>query len=203
MIAKLVTNRVAKSKFRKHGGMLRMAEAIRLGIHRTTLGKMLEKGEVELLARGLYRLVEASAMQHPDLVTVAVRVPKGVVFLLSALAFHQLTTHIPHEVCIAIPVNSEPPQLEYPPVRSIRVSPSIYQAGIETHRLDGKRVKIYSREKTLADCFKRRKEIGMDTMLEALKAYKSQGSIKIDDILHYAKICRVTKTMKPYLEAIL
>jgi predicted transcriptional regulator of viral defense system len=183
--------------------MLRMAQALRSGIHRRTLYALRDAGLTEQLSRGLYRLADTQPLGNPDLVTVAAKVPKGVICLLSALAFHELTTQIPHEVYVAIPRNAEAPRLDHPPVRSFRFSGLAFSEGIETHRMDGVSVRIYSREKTLADCFKYRNKIGLDTALEALRLYKEQGRINVDAILRYAAICRVTKVMRPYLEAVL
>lgn len=193
----------ARAVFRRHGGLMRMADAIRAGIHRRTLYAMRDAGQVEALARGLYRLADAAPLGHPDLVTVAARVPHGVVYLISALAFHEMTTQIPHEVWIAVPRNSEPPRLDYPPIRVVRLSQAPYEAGIETHRLDSVDVKVYSREKTLADCFKHRNEIGLDTVLEAVRMYKARGRVDVDAILRFAAVCRVARVARPYLEALL
>ena len=96
----------ATAAFRRHGGLLRMADAVRSGIHRRTLYAMRDAGQVEVLARGLYRLADAPPLGNPDLVTVVAKIPHGVVYLISALAFHDMTTQIPHEVCIAVPRNS-------------------------------------------------------------------------------------------------
>src|SRR5271155_5367819 len=139
------TVRKARATFHQHGGLLRMADAIRAGIHRRTLYAMRDAGQVEILARGLYRLTDAPPLGNPDLVTVAAKVPHGVVYLISALAFHEMTTQIPHEVYIAVPRNSEPPHLDYPPIRVVRLSQAPYEGGIETHQLDGVAVKVYSR----------------------------------------------------------
>ncbi len=195
--------RNARAEFRRQGGLLRMADAIRSGIHRRTLYAMRDAGQIEVLARGLYRLADAPPLGNPDLVTVAAKLPHGVVYLISALAFHEMTTQIPHEVCIAIPRNSEPPHLDYPPIRVVRLSQSPYMAGIETHKVDGVAVKVYSREKTLADCFKHRNEIGLDTVLEAVRMYKAQARVNADAILHYASVCRVARVARPYLESLL
>jgi predicted transcriptional regulator of viral defense system len=108
-----------------------------------------------------------------------------------------------NEVCIAIPRNSEPPHLDYPPIRAVRPSQAPYEAGIETHKLDGVAVKVYSREKTLADCFKHRNEISLDTVLEAVRMYKTQGRVNADAILRFASVCRVARVARPYLEALL
>jgi predicted transcriptional regulator of viral defense system len=193
----------ARAEFRRHGGLLRMADALRSGIHRRTLYAMRDAGEVEVLARGLYRLADAPPLGYPDLVTVAAKIPQGVVYLISALSYHEMTTQIPHEVWIAIPRNSEPPHLDYPPIRAIRLAQAPYEAGIETHKLDGVAVKVYSREKTLADCFKHRNELGLDTVLEAVRMYKAQGRVKVDAILRFASVCRVARIARPYLEALL
>jgi predicted transcriptional regulator of viral defense system len=195
--------RKARAAFRHHGGLLRMADAIRAGVHRRTLYAMRDAGQVEVLARGLYRLADAPPLGNPDLVTVAAKIPHGVVYLISALAFHEMTTQIPHEVCIAVPRNSEPPRLEYPPIRVVRLSRAAYEAGIETHRLDGATVKVYSREKTLADCFKHRNDIGLDTVMEAVRMYKVKGRVNADAIMRFAAICRVARVARPYLEALL
>jgi predicted transcriptional regulator of viral defense system len=193
----------ARAEFRRHGGLLRMADAVRSGIHRRTLYAMRDAGQVEVLAGGLYRLTDAPPLGNPDIVTVAAKVPHGVVYLISALAFHEMTTQIPHEVCIAVPRNSEPPRLDYPPIRVVRLSQAPYEAGIETHKLDGMAVKVYSREKTLADCFKHRNEIGLDTVLEASRMYKAQRRVDVDAILHFAAICRMARVARPYLEALM
>jgi predicted transcriptional regulator of viral defense system len=193
----------AKAVFRRNGGMLRMSDAVRSGINRRTLYAMRDGGQVEVLARGLYRLTDAPPLGNPDLVTVAAKMPQGVIYLVSALAFHEMTTQIPHEICIAVPRNSQPPRLDYPPTRVVRLSQAPYEAGIETHRLDKVAVKVYSREKTLADCFKHRTEIGLDTVLEAIRIYKAQRKIDVDAILRFASICRVASAARPYLESLL
>ncbi len=195
--------RKARAVFRKHGGVLRMADVVRAGIHRRTLYAMRDAGQLETLARGLYRLTDAEPSANPDLLTVAAKIPHGVVYLISALAFHDMTTQVPHEVWLGVPRNSEPPRLTYPPVRVVRLSPGPYGAGIETHKMDGVQVKVYSREKTIADCFKHRNEVGLDTALEAVRLYKAQGRVDADAILRYAAVCRVAKVARPYLEALL
>lgn len=193
----------AIASFDANDGTLRMADALRAGIHRNTLYAMLEQGVVERLCRGLYRLADARPLGNPDLVTVAKKVPDGVVCLISALAHHELTTQIPHEIHVAIARNSEPPRLDYPPLRVYRFSGKAFSEGIERPLIDNVPVAVYDREKTLADCFKYRNKIGMDTVLESLRLYKDQRRINVDALLHYASVCRVTNTIRPYLESIL
>ncbi len=193
----------AKRSFRKHGGTMRMADALRAGISRNTLYAMRDSGEIEVLARGLYRLASLDPLSSPDLTTVAKKAPHAVIYSISALAFHELTTQIPHEIWIAVPRNSEPPRLEYPPLRITRLSHKSYHLGIESHTLDEIEVKVYSREKTLIDCFKRRNEIGLDVVLEAVRMYKYQNKVDVEKLMSFAHELRVARIAQPYLEAIL
>ena len=189
--------------FRRHGGQLRMSEALRLGITRYMLYSLRDKGIIERVSRGIYRLVELPPISHPDLVTVSLRFPNAVVCLVSALAWHDITTQVPHAVSVAVPRNARMPSLDYPPVKARRFSNEAYESGIEAHLIDGVSVKIYNPEKTLADCFKFRNRIGMDVVLEALKLYRTRKKFDIAKLLRYARICRVERVMKPYLEAVL
>ena len=104
--------------FREHGGQLRMSEAIRHGMSRYMLYKLLDDGVIERVSRGIYRLVQLPPIGNPDLVTVGLRIPNGVVCLVSALAFHRMTTQIPHEVSVAVPRGARAPRLDHPPVRA-------------------------------------------------------------------------------------
>ena len=193
----------ARRVFRKHGGVMRTSNAIRAGIHPRTLYAMRDAGMLQKLSRGVYRLAEAEPLGDPDLVTVALRVPEGVICLLSALAFHNLTSQIPHVVHLAVARGSEPPRLEYPPIELFWFSGGAFSSGVETHQLDGVIVRIYSAEKTLADCFKYRHKLGLDTAVEALRLYGERGGAKVDDLMRCARICRVARVMRPYLEATL
>lgn len=189
--------------FRREGGILRTGDALDQGIHPRTLYAMRDAGLLERLERGLYRLTDLPPLSDPDLVTVANKIPKGVICLISALHFHDITTQIPHEVSIAVGRGTEPPRLDYPPIRLYWFSGKAYTAGVEVHRIDGTPVQVYSVEKTLADCFKYRNKIGMDTVLEALTLYRDHRKSKPKKLVEYAKVCRVEKVMRPYLEALL
>lgn len=193
----------AAAVFKKHGGILRTAQALRAGIHPGTLYTMRDTGALEVVSRGVYRLADSSPLGNPDMVTVATRVPGGVICLISALAFHELTTQIPHEVHVALPRGAEEPRLDHPPIKTYRFTDEAFTEGVETHELDGVSVRIYSPEKTLADCFKFRNKIGLDTAVEAVRFYRERRSVKVDDIMRYAGICRVKKIIRPYLEALL
>ncbi len=172
MIANTTTH--ARKLFKDHGGTLRTSEAIAAGIHPRTLYAMRDAGELEKLAPGLYRLANLPPLSEPDLATVAKRVPQGVICLISALAYHQLTTQIPHEVYLALTRTARYPMLKHPPLHVFRFSMQAFKAGVETHTIDGVPVRIYGPEKTLADCFKFRNKIGLDVAMEALRAYRSR-----------------------------
>ena len=127
--------------------------------------------------------------------------PQSVICLISALAFHELTTQIPHEVHLALTRTSREPVLEYPPIRIYRFSKESFAAGIEIHFIDDVSVRIYSAEKTLADCFKFRNKIGLDVALESLRMYRARRRPELQKVLEFARICRVEKVVRPYLEA--
>lgn len=187
--------------FREHGGQMRMSEALRNGITPYMLYALRDQGAVEQISRGVYRLADLPPLSHPDQVTVCLRYPNAVLCLVSALAFHDITTQIPSKVSVAVPRHSRLPSLDYPPVQAHRFSKTAYEVGIETHLIDGAAVKVYNPEKTLADCFKFRNRIGMDIVLEALRFYRERNKLNVDALLSYAKACRVERVMYPYLEA--
>lgn len=191
----------ALDEIRETGGLIRTREAIDRGIHPRTLKNLVEEGALEQVSRGVYRLAGEEPVSNPDLFTVATRVPKGVICLISALAFHDLTTQIPHKVYVSLERDAKKPRLDYPPLSIHYFTDKAFREGIEKHMIDGVEVQVYSREKTLADCFKFRNQIGMDVVLEALRLYRAQRKIKMNDIFHYAKICHVENVMKPYLES--
>ena len=193
----------AVSVFKQKGGVLKTAEILKAGIHPSTLYALVKNGKLEKISRGVYRLTDSPPLTNPDLTLAAKRIPKGVICLLSALSFHDITTHIPHEIHIALSYGAEEPRLEYPPIRTFRFSNKAFTEGIQIHRIDREKIRVYSAEKTLADCFKFRNTIGLDTAIEALKLYRDRKDMKIDELMHFAKICRMTKIMRPYLEALL
>ena len=196
--------RKARRIFARHGGMLRTGKAIRLGIHPRTLYKLRDQGDLEQVARGLYRLSSAEPLTNPDLVPIAVRVPRGVVCLISALAQHELTTQVPHAIYLALPSHGQTPKTHGIPIRVFWFSEPSFSAGIDIVRIDGVPVRIYSVEKTIADCFKYRNKIGLDLAIEALRTYKQRKrKPNIQALAKFAQIDRVLRVMRPYLEAML
>jgi predicted transcriptional regulator of viral defense system len=189
--------------FRENRGILRTAEALALGIHPRTLYALRDAGMLERLGRGLYRLAGLPPLSNPDLVTVALRVPEGVICLVSALAFHDLTMQIPHVVDVAVPQGHRRPYLEYPPLHVFRFSGAAWHEGVETYRIDDVPVRITNPAKSVADSFKYRRKLGQDIALEALKRYREHSGFNVNTLLHYARVCRVEDVLTPYLEALL
>ncbi len=188
--------------FRNNGGILRMSEVVQAGISRRTLYAMRDEGVLEQLSRGVYRLASLPGLEAPDLVAVATRVPNGVVCLISALAFHDLTTQVPHAVDVAIARGAEKPRIDYPPVNIYWFSGKAFTGGIETPAVDGKTIRIYGAEKSIADAFKYRGKIGMDIALEALRNWRGRRRWNVERLLAYARLCRVDRVMRPYLEVV-
>lgn len=185
---------------RKQGVSTR--ELAAAGIHRQVLTRMVGGGELERVARGLYRLPERPLTEHHGLAIVGASVPQGVMCLLSALQFHGIGTQLPSEVWVAIDRRAKSPALKYPPLRIVRYTGAALSEGIGTHRLEGQTVRIYSVAKTLADCFKYRNKIGLDVALEALRESWRARRFTMDELDRFAGICRVRRVMRPYLEAL-
>jgi predicted transcriptional regulator of viral defense system len=187
---------------RKQGGIIRTREALRRGIHRRTIYGLRDEGTLILTSRGLYQLAEMESFPAEiDLVNVAKLVPHGVICLISALSFHELTTEIPHEIWLAVDRKARKPKVDYPPVRSIFFTGPCFREGIDIHRIMDQDVRIYSAPKTVIDCFRRRNEVGLDVALEAARSYLKRRGASPDMLMDYAKLCKVEKLVTPYLEA--
>jgi predicted transcriptional regulator of viral defense system len=183
-------------------GTLSARDAGAAGIHSQVLTRLVDEGVLERIARGQYRLAGRGVSEHHGLVIVAAVVPQGVICLLSALAFHGIDTQIPHAVWVAIEHGSREPVLAYPPVRVVRLSGRSFTHGVERHSLEGQRVRVYSVAKTLADVFKFRNTVGIDVALEALRESWTDRRFIMDDLVRAARVCRVERVMRPYLDAI-
>ncbi|MEO8922637.1 MAG: AbiEi antitoxin N-terminal domain-containing protein [Caldimonas sp.] len=164
--------------------------------------KLHSNGKLERVARGLYSLPGTEPTDHRSLAEVCKRVPKGVVCLLSALQFHEIGTQLPHEVWLAVPEGTQTPAIDYPPLRIVRLRGDAHGEGIQTFIEAGSTIRVYSLEKTIADCFKFRNRIGLDVALEALKDARNQRKLVVDRLVRFARIDRVEKVLQPYLEAV-
>jgi predicted transcriptional regulator of viral defense system len=184
-------------------GVLRPRDLDAYGVPRKYLNLLYQKGLLNRVARGVYVHADADATENRTLAEVCKRVPAGVVCLLSALQFHNLTTQMPHQVWLAIHYKARLPREPRLPIKIVRFSGPALETGIENHTIEGVPVKVYDPAKTVADCFKYRNKIGFDVALEALRECRRQRKCTNDQLWQYAKVCRVAKVMRPYLEAIL
>jgi predicted transcriptional regulator of viral defense system len=184
-------------------GVLRPKDLEAHGIARTYLQRLRDRGELVQVGRGLYAPADADLSHQHNLAAVARRVPDGVVCLLSALQFHELTTQAPFEVWVAVPRHARVPKATGLPVRVVRMVPRSHEAGVFVRKIDGVRVRVFDVEKTVADCFRFRSRIGLDVALEVMREYLRRPRRRIERVLAYAEINRVRSSIRPYLEAML
>ena len=189
--------------FREKGGLLSYKEAIGLGIAPSTLYSMADNNILQRLSRGIYALPEKAFAGNTDLLIVSKKIKLAVICLVSALYFHNLTTFVPREVYLALPQHYRRPRINFPPIKIIWLSQSIYETGIEKHDLINTSIKVYSIEKTIADCFKFRKKIGLDIAVSALKESHRDQRLNLERLIYYSKIDRVTNIIAPYLETLM
>ena len=187
----------------RDAGIVRSRDLERAGVSRSQIRRLREAGHIDRVGRGLYTLPGAVLGERHSLAEVGRRVPRGVVCLLSALRFHGLTTQNPFEVWMAIELKVWRPKSGSPPLRLVHMSEASFRSGVEEHEVGGVPVHVYSAAKTVADCFKFRNKIGLDTAVEAIRFYRERRSVKVDELMTYASICRVKRIIRPYLEAIL
>ena len=186
-----------------HGGIVRFSMLLKAGFHSDTLKGLLRQGVVEKIGRGLYKLSSFSMESHPDIVAASLLVPKGVVCLLSALYFFEVTSEIPRQVDLAVLRGTRFRKIDYPPVRQHPFSSEAWGAGIEEHRIDDQTVRVYCLAKTVADCFKYRNKLGMDVARDALRCAVKEKHVPPVEIMRYAKVCRVANIIKPLLEVVI
>jgi predicted transcriptional regulator of viral defense system len=186
----------------KRLGIARSRDLERAGVSRTQLRRLIERGLIERVGRGLYGLPGAARTERHHLAEAARRVPGGVVCLLSALRFHGLTTQNPFEVWMAIDRKAWRPRLEHPPLRLVHLSGPTLREGVEEHDVGGVAVRVFSAAKTVADCFKFRNKIGADVAFEALRDYRRLHPKRLEAVWRFAEVDRVTRVILPYMEAV-
>jgi predicted transcriptional regulator of viral defense system len=183
-------------------GVLRVRDLAEHGIHPEYLRRLCTAGLLQRSGRGLYMLADGDYSANVTLVEAARRIPHGVICLLSALRCHEIGTQLPHEVWMMIEKRAARPRVDYPRMRFFRASGKAFTSGVEHHAIDGAAVAIYGVAKTVADCFKYRNKVGLDVALEALRECLREKRATIDELWTYARICRVERVMRPYLEAL-
>ncbi len=197
-----------KTKAALAAGLLRKTGIVRTrefedhGISRGELRRLRDQGIVEQVGRGLYTLPSAVLTERHSFAEASRRVPGGVICLLSALRFHGLTTQNPHEVWMAIDQKAWRPKSGGVSLRLVHLSGKSFEEGIEEHDVAGVMIQVYGAAKTVADCFKFRNKVGLDVAVEALRDYRKRHRKKLDDLWRFAEIDRVSRVIRPYLEAI-
>ena len=186
--------------FLKHRGYLRASVAFKNGVQRRDLYALRDEGSIEVVTRGLFRLASMPELESPSLFIVGVKVPQGVVCLESALAFHQLIKQVPDDFSVALVKGSDKPKIQNVSLKFYLISEPAFSEGIEIYRQDGIELRIYSPEKTLADCFKFRNKIGLKVCLDGLQEWWRWERKRPALLLKFAKGCKVEKTIRPYLE---
>jgi predicted transcriptional regulator of viral defense system len=188
--------------FRDKGGTLRTRDLIALGIHTDSLYALREKGQIVELGRGLYRVADALEAEYPDLAVVAARAPNAAVCLISALSYHDITTQIPSSIHLAVPRGTYKRIRLSMPITVYQFDTKTFTEGLESHRIGGMPVKIYSVARAVVDCFKFRNKFGIDVALEALRLARQRKRVQNRELLRYARLLRVETPMSPYLQAI-
>ena len=186
----------------RRAGVLRPRDLEPHGIPRQYLRILCERGLVRRVARGLYVSADEEPTEHHTLAEACKRVPRGVVCLLSALRFHELTTQLPRAVWLMLPRGAWRPRVDSPPVRFVWASGEAATAGVEEHRIEGVAVRVFGVAKTVADCFKYRSRIGLDVAIEALREGLQERKCPADALWRFAGVCRVRNVLRPYLEAL-
>lgn len=182
--------------------LLRARDVAALSLPTIILSRLVQDGRLRRVARGVYARPDRPLSKDISLAEVALRVPKGVICLLSALRIHGLGTQAPQQVWLAIPQNSPTPRVERPLLRAVRMSGPALTEGVESTRIDGMDVPVFNAAKTIADCFKYRNKIGIDVALEALRDGWAQRKVSMDELSYYADIDRVSNVMRPYMESV-
>jgi predicted transcriptional regulator of viral defense system len=183
-------------------GLLRTRDVEGAGAPRAALATLTQEGRLVKLGRGLYALPGRASSEHDSLAEVAARSAQGVICLLSALRFHELTTQQSSDIWLAIPHKAHSPQMDYPPLRIVRMSGEAMTQGVEVVDVGGTSARVFCVAKTVADCFKFRNKIGLDVALEALREAWRARRVTMDELWRYAEICRVANVMRPYMESL-
>jgi len=184
----------------KERGVLTPKDLESHGIPRQYLHRLEREGLLARTSRGIYTCVEGDITEYHSYAEVCKHVPHGVICLSTALLFHNLTTQSPWQVWLAIPHKAHRPRMEHPSLRLFYMSGLTFTSGVEEHRISGATVRVFNVAKTVVDCFRFRNKIGIDVAVEALKEFWFERRGTMDELCHYADICRVHNVMHPYLQ---
>ncbi|MFN0062129.1 MAG: type IV toxin-antitoxin system AbiEi family antitoxin domain-containing protein [Myxococcaceae bacterium] len=183
-------------------GPLRARDLAKARIPRAYLARLSERGVLEKVDRGLYRLIDAPLTELHSVAEVAKRLPSATVCLLTALSIHGLTTELPHRIWIFIDRHARMPKFAYPSLEVVRASGDALHHGVEIRQVEGVSVRLTTAAKTVADCFRFRRRVGLDVALAALRDYRRQRRGTVDALVEAAQKDRIFSVLRPYLEAL-
>lgn len=183
-------------------GIARLAELRAAGATAATVSRMEKTGEVTRIGRGLYQLPDAPLSVGHSLAAAAKRVPKGVVCLVSALAFHGLTDQLPRKVWLAVSKSDWARRHTAPELRVVQMADRLLKNDVETHAIDGVSVKVFGVSRTVADCFRHRRTVGLSVAIEGLQEALRQRKATPAALARHAEQGGVATVMRPYLEAL-
>ena len=188
-----------------NSGYITMKELKEKSFQTRDIKKLLEEGIIEKVKPGLYRLVNLEEDENISLsfLDVCQAIPEGVICLLSAIGYYDLSTFNPSEIYLAVPHSKKVPVIEYPPVKIFHFRPETFELGINHVKTRYGHIQIYDKEKTICDMFRYRNKIGENLAIESLKNYLSRKGYNLKKLMDYAKICHVKNIISPYLKAIL
>ena len=186
----------------RSNGLLRTRDVDSAGAPRALLARLTHDGRLVRVGRGLYALPDRLPSEHASLAEVSAKTSTGVICLISALRFHELTTQQSSEIWLAVPHKAHPPRMDYPPLRIVRMSGEAMAQGINEIDVAGTTVRVFCVAKTVADCFKFRNKVGLDVALEALREAWQGRRVSMDELWRYSEICRVANVMRPYMESL-
>ena len=189
--------------FREYNGFVRTRDILAAGIHRRDIKRIRDEGRIIRVKRGLYRLSDVPVISNQGFIDLACAVPEGVICLLSALSYYELTTFNPSIISMALCRGTRRPKIEYPPVEFYYFSTKQFEAGIDEIEINGHKIRIYSPEKTICDCFRYRNKLGLDVAKEGLSEYLKRKDRNLEKLLEYAEICRVKRLLETWLNALI
>jgi predicted transcriptional regulator of viral defense system len=197
-----ISQRDLAVKLIERQGIMRLSDLKRRGINPATLARLVDEGILYRPSRGLYERADAEVDISHSLAEVATRVPKGVICLVSALQFHEITLQLPRRVWIAIGSRDRKPAISYPPIGVARFSEAALTLGVQTHTIDSVPVRIFDPAKSIVDCFRFRNSVGLEVAMEALRMGWRSRKAMPDDIVRYAQALRIWSVVRPYLESV-
>ena len=187
----------------QNGGLIRTRDALQSGIHRRTLYGLFDDGTLIQLSRGLYQLADLGRPPRARLAEISKKVPHAVICLKSALALHELSDQEPEAVWLAVERKARKPAFESPPVKACFFSGESFYRGVRIRQIMNQAVRVYSAPKTVIDCFRWQKKVGLETAIQAARAYLARTDASPSELMRYAKICRIENRFRPYLEVLL